>query len=179
MQYINQVIESLELSKLNTVPVIDTLSKKTKQRPEYVSFFLLTILITFFVFFSLGHTLLMILINFLYPTYKSFKALESRDQSDNKRWLVYWTVFGFVFAFKNFFGFFLSLLPGSTLFLTLVLFAVYCPLTNGYEYIYVHALRPLLKTYESKIDKYLEMARDEAKEKVRRGVTGPDGSWGK
>ncbi len=171
MNYINNVISYLELSKLNQVPVIKTLSEKSKQKPEYVSLMLLTLLLTFFIFTSFGHTVLMILVNFLYPAYKSFKTLESRDQSDNKRWLVYWTIFGLVFAFKNFFSFFLSMLPGSTLILTVVLFIVYCPLTNGYEYIYVHALRPILMTYQSNIDKYIDMAKDEIKEKVNRGLS--------
>ena len=170
MNYINQAIETLDLPRFNSVPLIKNLSTRTKQKPEHVSLLLLTTLVLFFVFTSIGHSILMIVVNFLYPVYKSFKALESRDQSDNKRWLIYWTVFGCVFAFKNFFSFFFSMLPGSTLILTVVLFIVYCPLTNGYEYIYTHALRPLLKTYQDNIDKYLEMAREEVKDKLKRGA---------
>ncbi len=172
MNYINQAISYLELSKLNQVPMIKTLSEKSKQKPEHVSLMLLSLLLVFFIFTSLGHTVLMVLVNFLYPVYKSFKTLESRDQSDNKRWLVYWTIFGLVFAFKKFFNIFLQFIPGSSLILTVVLFVVYCPLTNGYEYIYVHGLRPVLLTYQNTIDKYLEMAKDEIKNKVTKGLSG-------
>ena len=81
--------------------------------------------------------------------YKSFKALETSEDHDNKRWLIYWTVFGFVFAFRDLTDLVLGLLPLSGLIQSLLFFLMYCPLTNGYEHVYNLAIRPLLKTYES------------------------------
>ena len=34
-------------------------------------------------------------VGFLYPAYKSFKAIESKESSDDTMWLTYWVVYGF------------------------------------------------------------------------------------
>jgi receptor expression-enhancing protein 5/6 len=45
--------------------------------------------------FIIGSFLLSGLIGFMYPAYKSFKALESNSLDDDKFWLTYWTVYSF------------------------------------------------------------------------------------
>ena len=99
--------------------------------------------------------------------YKSFKALETREDHDNKRWLIYWTVFGFVFAFRCFFDYILSFLPLSNIIQSFLFFFLYCPLTNGYEHVYNLVIRPALKTYESQIDRYIQLTVDELKTGVK------------
>ena len=36
---------------------------------------------------------------FVYPAYRSFKALESGSAKNDIRWLTYWIVFGFIHCF--------------------------------------------------------------------------------
>ena len=93
--------------------------------------------------------------------YKSFKALETIEDHDNRRWLIYWTVFGFVFAFKGITDYILNFLPLKMCIQSALFFILYCPLTNGYEHVYNLIIRPLLKTYETKIDKYIQLTVDE------------------
>ena len=169
MNYIAQIEEKLDLARFNNVKVVQTLSTKTKMRPEHVSLAALSLLLVLFFLTGLGHKILLILLSFLYPAYKSFVALESEDKSDDKRWLVYWIVFGFVFAFKNLFWGILSLFPGTNLILSIALSAIYCPLTNGYVYVYEYAFRPVLKAYQTSIRKYIDMAKEEIQDKATRG----------
>ncbi len=39
---------------------------------------------------------------FIYPTYMSFKAIESKGTDDDKLWLTYWVVFGFFNIIETF-----------------------------------------------------------------------------
>ena len=167
MNYLTQIEEKLELSRFNNISVIQTLAAKTKQRPEHVSLAVLALLVAIFFLTGLGHKILLLLVSFLYPAYKSFVALETEDRSDDKRWLVYWVVFGFVFAFKNLFCCILSF-PGANLVLSVALGAIYCPLTNGHLYVYDYVFRPAFKTYQSSIAKYIDMAKEETHEKKQR-----------
>ena len=52
--------------------------------------------------------------------------------------------------------------------ITFFLFILYCPLTNGYEYIFNFIIKKLLKTYEVHVEKYIELAREEIKDKEER-----------
>lgn len=169
MDYINQLEDKLELSRFNTLKVVQTISTKTKVRPEHVSLAILSLLLCFFFLTGLGHKILLMLLSFLYPAYKSFCAIESTDKSDDKRWLVYWVVFGFVFAFKNLFWGLLSLFPGTNLILSIALTAIYFPLTDGYIYVYEYAFAPVLKAYQTSIRKYIDMATEEIKDKAAKG----------
>lgn len=71
-------------------------------------------------------------------------------------------------ASKEYFYYILDYLPLPQVLLSGLLFLIYCPLTNGYEYIYNICIKKLLKTYEESIDKYLKMAKDEISDKGKR-----------
>lgn len=51
---------------------------------------------------------------------------------------------------------------------TVFLFYIYCPMTNGYELIYERVIRKLLITYEKNIDKFIQMSKDELTDKYQR-----------
>ena len=169
MNYLSQVEEKLQISKFNTVPFIQTLATKSKQRPEHISLAILAVLALFFLVTGLGHKILFILVSFLYPAYKSFVALETEDRQDDNKWLVYWVTFGFVFAFKNLLNCVLCLIPGANLILTVALAMVYNPLVNGHVYVYEYAFKPFLKAYQTSIRKYIDMASEEVQDKVNKG----------
>ena len=128
----------------------------------------MSFLVFFLILTSFGQRLIMVLLTFLYPTYKSFKALQTEEDHGIKRWLTYWTVFAFVFAFKGITDFILGHFPFYNLCLTTLLFLIYCPLTNWYIYIYDYVCKPLLKNYENSIQQYLDLAQSELKDKVHR-----------
>ncbi len=168
MKALQKIEETLKLSKFNDLEYVKKISKKTKLKPEYVSLIGIVLIAFFFLFTCCGQKLLLIFTSFLYPVYKSFKALETKLDHENKRWLTYWTVFGFIFAFRSITDFILGYFPFYNIFLTAFLFFVYCPLTNGYVYIYDYVFKPCLQSYEKNINGYLQMAQDEINDKLKR-----------
>ena len=52
---------------------------------------------------------------------------------------------------------------------SLILIFLYCPLTNGYLYVYDYIIQPLLIKYEHTIGKTLDMARAEMEDKMKKG----------
>ena len=104
MQYLEQVIEKLQLSSYNSNPVINKISTATKARPEYISLAFLVVKLVVLFFTPFGHTLLKAFFTFFYPAYRSFGALGSENKADDKKWLIYWTVYGMVYSFEVLFG---------------------------------------------------------------------------
>lgn len=94
--------------------------------------------------------------------------METQEDSDDKRWLTYWIVFGFFMAVMDYLQFFLDYLPVPRVLISAFFLFIYCPLTNGYEYIYNFIIKKFLKTYETYIDKYIEMASNEIYDKAKR-----------
>ncbi len=166
---INQIEEAFELSRYNDNKFIKQISEKAKVKPEHVTLGVFTLAILLLIMNGIGQKLVLLTLSFLYPMYKSFKALETIEDHDNKRWLIYWTVFGFVFAFRPITDYILNFLPFKMVIQTALFFVLYCPLTNGYEHVYNLVIRPLLKTYESKIDKYVQLTVDELKNVAKAG----------
>ena len=118
------------------------------------------------LFTSCGQRLLLLVVSFMYPVYQSFLALQSKPDHDNKRWLTYWAVFGFIFAFSAVTEFVLDYLPLGKVLLAIFFFLLYCPLTNGYEYVYELVIKKVLQTYQDSIDKHLSMASAQIKDHV-------------
>ena len=172
MNYVSQVVEKLDIARFNNIKVVQNLAAQTKQKPEYISLALLSVILIFFLLTGIGHKILLLLLTFLYPAYKSFVSLETESREDDKRWLTYWIVFGFVFAFKNVFWGLLSLFPGVNLILALGLTAVYSPLTNGYLYVNDFVFKPAVKAYNTSFSKYVDMAKEEAADKLNKSGKG-------
>ena len=45
-----------------------------------------------------------LLVGTIYPAYKSFKAIESKEKDDDTQWLIYWVVFAFFSVIEIFTG---------------------------------------------------------------------------
>merc|ERR1711977_218036 len=91
-----------------------------------------------------GPRLLINLVGFVYPAYKSFKAVESGDKKDDTLWLTYWVVFAFFSLTEQAADFLISWIP--MYFFLKVAFLVWCyhPVTAGATTIYSLALKPYL-----------------------------------
>lgn len=85
-------------------------------------------------------------LGFVYPTYASVKAIESReDPDDETKWLTYWVVFS-LFAFFEFFAAtLLSLIPFYAVLKCLMLFWLMAPgPNNGSLIVYRQLIRPIV-----------------------------------
>ncbi|XP_039266953.1 receptor expression-enhancing protein 5-like isoform X3 [Styela clava] len=103
-------------------------------------------------------------IGFVYPAYKSVKAIESKDKDDDTEWLMYWVVFATFSVVEFFSDIFLSWFPFY--FLAKCVFLLWCMAPGGYNgssMIYFKFIRPFILKNESVIDNALNVVQGGAK----------------
>ncbi|KAI9315066.1 TB2/DP1, HVA22 family-domain-containing protein [Dichotomocladium elegans] len=105
------------------------------------------------IFFNLAGQLLTNSISWIYPAYASFKAIESPSPADDKQWLTYWTVIGFVHIVEFFSDLLLYWFPFYYLLKTIFILWLALPQFRGAEVLYVRFLRPYLLNAQGDIDK--------------------------
>ncbi|CAO3645653.1 unnamed protein product [Mucor hiemalis] len=104
------------------------------------------------IFFNLAGQLLTNGISWVYPAYASFKAIESPGKEDDKQWLTYWTVIGFVQMIEYFSDILLYWFPFYYLFKTLFVLYLALPQFKGAEVLYNRFLRVYLLGAQNDID---------------------------
>ena len=143
------------------------ISKVTKVPSEYLLLALIAVVPLLLILTNCGRVTLSIILVYLYPAYKTFKAREGDDVIERRRWLVYWTIFGFIFSLQTCLSYFIDFSIHS-LFLTILLVAVYSALVDGYAMIYDSIMKPLLQKHQNTIDKVIQLAKDETKDIMKR-----------
>jgi len=139
--------------------------------------------VIFFRFlFKWAASLVTNLVGFVYPAYKSMKALETKEKDDDTQWLTYWVVFGCFNIVDHFSGFILKWIPFYYVAKIATLVWCFHPTFLGANVIYQRILRPYFKKYESTIDQTLEQGALTAKaainDVISRGKDGKDGKDG-
>ncbi|KAF8966197.1 hypothetical protein BGZ46_000417 [Entomortierella lignicola] len=114
------------------------------------------------IFFNFAGKLLSNLLGWIYPAYRSFKALETPALDDDKQWLTYWTVYGFVAIVESFTDVLLYWFPFYFFLKTLFLLWLMIPSFNGAATIYVRILRPFLVQHSDNIDGTLRNVKAKA-----------------
>ena len=137
-------------------PIFQKLSATLKVRPgvAFAGVILLSIILLFVPFvnaFVIG------VFTFVFPAYKSFKALESEDEKDDKRWLTYWIVFGFFHCFDNLIGaaLFFVPLPFLGVLKTLALTFLHISKDKGASYLFDYAISPAFTLIAAHADPYV------------------------
>jgi receptor expression-enhancing protein 5/6 len=111
------------------------------------------IILLILVFLGFGQAFLANFIGVVYPCFMSFFALETEQADDDKQWLTYWVVFGFMSLVDQFAGVFLTMIPFYYVLKIIILIWLFHPHTQGAITIYDHFIYPLWKEHEEKIDK--------------------------
>lgn len=98
------------------------------------------------------------------PVYSSVKAIETRNQQDQQKWLLYWTVYGSFSIVEIYSDKLLSWFPSYYYVKLAFLIWLQLPDTQGARILYKKHLQPFFKRHEAKIDRvmgltYIEMAK--------------------
>eukprot|EP00754_Rhynchopus_humris_P037141 Rhum_TRINITY_DN19239_c0_g1::Rhum_TRINITY_DN19239_c0_g1_i1::g.169648::m.169648/K17279/REEP5_6; receptor expression-enhancing protein 5/6 len=98
--------------------------------------------------------------------YKSFKAIESVDTTDDTQWLTFWTVLSVV----QFAEFWTDILRRWLPYYNEAKLAliIWLGAFRGAHLIYEKALRPFLKEQEAKIDEQLDQVESQAKAQLKQ-----------
>lgn len=75
------------------------MSQATKQ-PAFMVVFAVLVLFTVLLFTPIGF-IFTTTITFLLPAFSTFKALETKENKDDKRMLTFWICFGFLYLFDS------------------------------------------------------------------------------
>ena len=122
-------------------PVFQKLGAALKVRPgvALAGFILLSTILLFVPFVN---AFVMGVFTFVLPAYNSFKALQSEDDKDDKRWLTYWIVFGFFHCFDSLIGAVLFFVPFIGVFRTLALTYLHISKEKGATRLFDAAISP-------------------------------------
>jgi receptor expression-enhancing protein 5/6 len=104
------------------------------------------------IFFGVGAGSLCSIVGFVYPAFKSFEAIETKNKGEDTQWLVYWVVFAFFSIIEVFIDFLLYWIPFYYAFKLAFLLWAMLPQTKGAKFLYDSFLKDFLKKNESKID---------------------------
>jgi receptor expression-enhancing protein 5/6 len=89
----------------------------------------------------------------VYPSYQSFKAIETSAKDDDKKWLTYWVIFASLQNLEFFSGYIVFWIP---FYQPLRLaFLIWCMLpipSNGSKIIYDQVIKKFFLTQKDKID---------------------------
>lgn len=100
----------------------------------------------------------------MYPTYASFKALQSPEPEDDTRWLTYWILLAVLNTIESLSTALTSRIPFYFFFKLGFLIWCFMPSTNGAQRIYKIAIEPVLNYFEKDIDEALSDVKKRGEE---------------
>lgn len=104
------------------------------------------------VFIGYFDSIITNIVGIVYPVYWSMKALETKEQNDDKQWLTYWVVFALFILFESTLGFLLKYIPFYFFFKLAFLLWLFLPNFRGAEIVYYKFIRRFFIQYEKQID---------------------------
>jgi len=170
MEVLDKITKQLKLDTLEDFKPLKDISAKIGVKPAHLGLGLLVVLL---IFVLLGYltSWIAFLVGFLYPAYRSFKALESKGNDDDKQWLTYWVVFSTLNVFDKPVNFIFSWVPFFSLIKIAFYIYLFHPETKGALMLYNKVLRGFLLKHQRKIDEGIEEVERKA-EKAAKDVGG-------
>jgi len=120
------------------------------------------VLFAIIMVFGVGIASLSNLVGFVYPAFKSFQAIETKNKGDDTQWLVYWVIFAFFSIIEVFVDILLYWIPFYYPFKLAFLLWAMLPQTKGAKFLYDSFLKDFLKKNESRIDAAMADAKKNA-----------------
>ncbi|KRZ28637.1 Uncharacterized protein T4B_9141 [Trichinella pseudospiralis] len=96
----------------------------------------------------------------LYPAYRSFKALKSKNGREHVKWMMYWIVFAVFLNLETLADIFLGIwLPFYYEMKMWFILWLLLPYTRGSTVLYRKFIHPILERHENDIEEYLSQAK--------------------
>jgi len=143
-------LQSINAS-LADVPVVRWTAEKCGVQPWVVAA-LGSCWIGGFLLWGFTGELVCTVVGLLYPTYGSFKALESGEYEEALQWLRYWTTYSALSLAENVFYRMMAWVPFYHILRILVVVWLFLPCTQGADTVYAWVVGPVLRRYSPKID---------------------------
>ncbi|KAI8016698.1 HVA22-like protein k [Camellia lanceoleosa] len=89
------------------------------------------------------------------PVYSTFKAIETKNQNEQQRWLIYWAAFGSFSIAEVFTDKIISWFPLYYHMKFAFLVWLQLPSTDGAKHLYMNHLRPFLSRHQARLDQIL------------------------
>ncbi|KAL8096984.1 HVA22-like protein k [Apium graveolens] len=86
------------------------------------------------------------------PVYSTFKAIETKDQNEQQRWLVYWAAYGSFTVAESFADKLISWFPLYYHMKLAFLIWLQLPSVNGARQLYTSHIRPFLLRHQTRLD---------------------------
>merc|ERR1712159_748671 len=125
------------------------LEEKTQVKKLYLAA-AMAIVLTIFILFGSG--LLCDFVGFVYPAFASFKCLESKNEGEERNWLIYWVVYSCFCMVEGFPEYVLFWVPFYYPIKLAFLCFLFLPQTQGAKKLYEDVLSKALKPYVAIID---------------------------
>jgi len=143
-------------------------STKVPVAPLAIGFWVIVALGAAAVLVLFGLRILSLLVGVLYPSYQSFKAIESVRTDDDTQWLTYWILFGlFEVVDQTVFSAFVLMNPGNGLVTYTIKLAflmwIQHPKYQGALYLYRTMVGPILRRHEATLDESVSKAEKRIK----------------
>lgn len=150
--------EALHNPEYQWTPLMAWAENKTGVNRLYL-FMGFVVFMALYLVFGYAGQLISNCVGFLYPAYRSMKALETSTKDDDVKWLTYWVVFAFFSTFEYFSDTLLYWIPFYWLFKCLFYIWCFVPLEgNGSVVIYQRIIRPRFLRHQQQVDNVLDLA---------------------
>merc|ERR1712057_135578 len=127
-------IQKIEAA-LNKIEFMQQLEDKTQVKKLYIA-----------------AALCVVLVGFVYPAFASFKALDSKNEGEERNWLIYWVVYSCFCLVEGFLEYVLFWVPFYYPIKLAFLCFLFLPQTQGAKKLYEDVLSKVLKPYVAMID---------------------------
>ena len=134
-QKVDQFCHKMGLDQYGDVPAVKKATEMTKVESQYLVLGGLVVLLLLATT-PPGMWLIYTLATFTWPAYRSYKAVESPEPTDDKHWLTYWVVLGFFFTFSEVIDFIFSWVPLLQFFKLILLAYMHLSKEKGSKFLY-------------------------------------------
>lgn len=156
MEKVDEICSKLGFDQFGEVPAVKKVSEVTKLKHQYIILGLVVLLLLL-ALSSPGMWFLYTLTTFVWPAYNSYKAVETPGKTDDKHWLTYWVVFGFVSTFSETIDFVLSFIPLFGYIKVAALVYLHISKEKGSKFLYDNAIKKVFLLIQEKAGFVFEM----------------------